>query len=275
MLRYQALTSSRSSGWRLAAPPPASPRRRREPSRTSRRRRPSPRRPSWGTATRSRGTPASRTARQRRTATARGTATATATAGIAAGAGRPATAIDGLGDLAAAVTRVSRAAAGKWNVFVIGDMLAEVGRSRPRRRRLAVRIQRPKEDPASPGRNSTIGKALPKIIESNEVDVAVVIIGTNDGRPMKSADKSSSIPFGSPEWRPRGGGRPLHGHFESADRTWSTGSACRQWAREHDAAVKIVNEVQRDRAAANGVRFRRFPQAVRRRGWRLHSDQHR
>ena len=152
----------------------------------------------------------------------------------------------------------------KWNVFVIGDMLAEGvwgGLDR-------AGVDSPFEFNGRFKEDSGLArpefynweKALPKIIESNEVDVAVVIIGTNDGRPMKSADKSSSIPFGSPEWRFSYGAAVdrFMGILKSADIPVYWLGVPPMGSREHDAAVKIVNEVQRDRAAANGVRFLDF-----------------
>jgi len=152
----------------------------------------------------------------------------------------------------------------RWNVFVVGDMLAEGvwgGLERAGADSPFEFNGRFKED-SGLARPEFYNweKALPKIIESNEVDVAVVIIGTNDGRPMKSADKSGTIPFGSPEWRFAYGAAVdrFMGILKSADIPVYWLGVPPMGSPEHDAAVKIVNEVQRDRAAANGVRFLDF-----------------
>ncbi|MET0481770.1 MAG: DUF459 domain-containing protein, partial [Aestuariivirgaceae bacterium] len=152
----------------------------------------------------------------------------------------------------------------RWNVFVIGDMLAEGVWGGLERAGADTPFEfngRFKED-SGLARPEIYDweKALPKILESNEVDVAVVIIGTNDGRPLKSADKSSTIPFGSPEWRFTYGAAVdrFMGILKSADIPVYWLGVPPMGSREHDAAVKIVNDVQRDRAAANGVRFLDF-----------------
>jgi uncharacterized protein len=103
-------------------------------------------------------------------------------------------------------------------------------------------------------------KALPKIIESNEVDIAVVIIGTNDGRPIKAADRSGSIPFGTPEWRQAYAAAVdrFIAILKSADIPVYWLGVPPMGSPDHDAAVKLVDEVQRERAAANGIRFLDF-----------------
>ena len=152
----------------------------------------------------------------------------------------------------------------KWNVFVLGDMLAEgvwSGLGRNVGDSPFNFNGRFKED-SGLARPEFYNweKALPKILESNEVDVAVVIVGTNDGRPIRAADGSGAIPFGTPEWR--------QAYAAAVDRfiaILKTADIPVYWlgvppmgSSAHDAAVKFVNEVQRERAAANGIRFLDF-----------------
>jgi len=152
----------------------------------------------------------------------------------------------------------------KWNVFVFGDMLAEGvwgGLERAVGDSPFNFNGRFKED-SGLARPEFYNweKALPKILESNEVDVAVVIIGTNDGRPIRAADGSQTIPFGSLEWR--------QAYAAAVDRfiaILKTADIPVYWLGlppmglpEHDAAVEIVDEVQRERAAASGIRFLNF-----------------
>jgi uncharacterized protein len=152
----------------------------------------------------------------------------------------------------------------KWNVFVFGDMLAEgvwgglvraVGDSP-----FSFNARFKEDSGLARPEFYNWEKALPKILESNEVDVAVVIIGTNDGRPIRTADGSQTIPFGSLEWR--------QAYAAAVDRfiaILKTADIPVYWlgvppmgSPEHDAAVEIVDEVQRERMAAHGIRFLNF-----------------
>jgi uncharacterized protein len=152
----------------------------------------------------------------------------------------------------------------KWNVFVFGDMLAEGvlgGLGREVGDSPFTFNGRFKED-SGLARPEFYNweKALPKILESNEVDVAVVIIGTNDGRPMRAADGSSTIPFGTLEWRQAYAAAVdrFIGILKSADIPVYWLGVPPMGSPEHDAAVEIVDEVQRERASANGLRFLDF-----------------
>jgi uncharacterized protein len=152
----------------------------------------------------------------------------------------------------------------RWNVFVVGDMLAEGvwgGLERAGADSPFDFNGRFKED-SGLARPEFYNweKALPKIIESNEVDVAVVIIGTNDGRPIKAADGSGTIPFGTLEWRQAYAAAVdrFIGIFKSADIPVYWLGVPPMGSPEHDAAVEIVDEIQRDRAAANAIRFLDF-----------------
>jgi hypothetical protein len=152
----------------------------------------------------------------------------------------------------------------KWNVFVFGDMLAEGvwgGLNRAVGDSPFTFNGRFKED-SGLARPEFYNweKALPKILQSNEVDVAVVIIGTNDGRPIRTADGSATIPFGTLEWRQAYAAAVdrFIAILKSADIPVYWLGVPPMGSPEHDAAVEIVDEVQRERAAANGLRFLDF-----------------
>lgn len=99
------------------------------------------------------------------------------------------------------------------------------------------------------------GQAVPKILERHRIDIAVVLIGSNDGQNIRTS--SGRVQFGSPEW--------VTAYEEAVDEVmqafkehdvkvyWVSLPPMR--AEKHHEAVKSIAELQRRRAAANGVKY--------------------
>ncbi len=148
----------------------------------------------------------------------------------------------------------------QWNAFVIGDILAEgmwggLTRMSEGNDRLKLSLRMKEESGlARPGVYDWPA-AVERIADSNQVDVVIVMLGNNDGQDMQG--DGGRIAFGTPQWR--------QAYAAAIDRLMMAmkdrGIAV-YWlgvppagSPERDAALKLVNEVQKERAAANGVRF--------------------
>ncbi len=148
----------------------------------------------------------------------------------------------------------------QWNGFVIGDILAEgvwggLMRMSEGDERLKFSLRMKEESGlARPGVYDWAA-AVAGIASANAMDVAIVMLGSNDGQDMQGPDGVTA--FGTPEWRAD--------YAAAVDRLMAAlkdrGVAV-YWlgvppagSPERDAALKLVNAVQKERAAANGVRF--------------------
>ena len=97
--------------------------------------------------------------------------------------------------------------------------------------------------------------AVAPIIERNDVDIAVVMIGINDGQPVRLADRE--LPVASKEWR------DYYQQRVDAMITALQGQSVPVYWVElppmanpvKDEVTKLVSAVQRERAEAAGVRF--------------------
>jgi hypothetical protein len=99
------------------------------------------------------------------------------------------------------------------------------------------------------------GKAVPKILERHRIDIAVVLIGSNDGQNMRTP--TGRIQFGSPEW--------VTAYEEALDKlmqAFKQNDVKVYWvglppmrADKHNEAVKKIADLQHRRAAANGVKY--------------------
>jgi uncharacterized protein len=97
--------------------------------------------------------------------------------------------------------------------------------------------------------------ALPKIQESNRIDIAVIMLGVNDSQPM--SDNEKGFAFGTDQWKATYGTRV----DTLIDTLKSKGSAV-YWlglpplgARVLDANMGLISDVQKARAQAAGVKF--------------------
>lgn len=97
--------------------------------------------------------------------------------------------------------------------------------------------------------------AIPKIQESNNIDIAVMMLGVNDSQPMR--DGEMGFAFGSDAWKAAYGAR-----VDAVLRILKATGAAVYWVglpplgtRVLDANMSLINEVQRARAQAAGVKF--------------------
>ncbi len=98
-------------------------------------------------------------------------------------------------------------------------------------------------------------EALPPIIERNEVDIAVMMIGINDGRPVNRGGQQ--LPVASKEWREFYVRRvdSVLGVLKSLKVPvyWLELPPMANSAR--DEVMRLISSIHRERAAAAGVRF--------------------
>ncbi|MBL8908097.1 MAG: DUF459 domain-containing protein [Rhizobiales bacterium] len=147
-----------------------------------------------------------------------------------------------------------------YDVFVLGDSLA--GGLYAGMERLTIGNKELKVD----GRfkeDSGIARpefydwnaAIPKILESNKVDIAVILIGTNDAQPMTVGDER--IEFGTPQWAAL--------YAREVDRLINTarqGGAAVYWvslppmqALSYNASITEIAAIQKRQAEAAAVKY--------------------
>src|SRR4051795_1383990 len=90
-----------------------------------------------------------------------------------------------------------------YQVFVIGDSLAAglwsgLTRAADGEARLSINGRYKEDSGLARPEYYDWNAALPKILESNEIDIAVVMIGTNDGQDIHDGDMRYA--FNTPEW---------------------------------------------------------------------------
>ncbi len=97
--------------------------------------------------------------------------------------------------------------------------------------------------------------AVTPIIERNNVDIAVVMIGINDGQPVRLADRQ--LPVASKEWR-----EYYQRRVDAMIEAFKAQRVPLYWVElppmarlVKDEVTKLVSAVQRERAEAAGVRF--------------------
>jgi hypothetical protein len=96
---------------------------------------------------------------------------------------------------------------------------------------------------------------MERIADSNQVDLVIVMLGNNDGQDMQGAE--GRIAFGTPQWRAAYGtavDRLMTGMKDRGIAIYWLGVPP-AGSPERDDALKLVNEVHKERADANGVRF--------------------
>lgn len=147
-----------------------------------------------------------------------------------------------------------------YRLFVLGDSLAAglgLGMARVAQgdQRLIVDGRYKEDSGLARPEFYDWNEAVPKILESNEMDIAVIMIGANDSRDIRHGDLR--YVFGTQEW--------TNAYVAQIDRLIDglkqAGSAV-YWvelppmqAEKYDAAMKAITIVQRERAKAKGVRF--------------------
>jgi hypothetical protein len=147
-----------------------------------------------------------------------------------------------------------------YQVFVLGDSLAAglwSGVSRTIEGDLRISLNgRYKEDSGlSRPEYYDWNGALPKILASNKIDIAIVMLGSNDAQPIR--DGGMRYAFDTKEWRTT--------YIRQVDELMASlkaGGAAVYWmemppmeAQKYDASMKIIAGIHKERAEAVGIRF--------------------
>ncbi len=97
--------------------------------------------------------------------------------------------------------------------------------------------------------------AIARVLESRPVDIAVIMMGVNDARDIFV--RGQRIPFGSEEWK-----RIYASRVDALIDTLKNNDVAVYWVGlppvrdpRLDAAVRQINDIIRERAQANGIRF--------------------
>ena len=147
-----------------------------------------------------------------------------------------------------------------YNVFIIGDALAGglwAGTTRTGSQYPEFAITGRFKEGSGLARPDIYdwASAVPKILERHYVNVAIVLIGTNDGQDIRS--DSGRLAFGSEEWAAayRAQVDEIVGVFmEQGVTVYWVGLPPMQSA-SHDDAVSTIAALQRERVLANGAKY--------------------
>lgn len=97
--------------------------------------------------------------------------------------------------------------------------------------------------------------AVPKILERHLVDLAIVLIGTNDGQDIRG--DSGRLAFGSDQWA-----AAYRTRVDEIVKVFMEHGATVYWiglppmqSASHDEAVSTIAELQRERVLANGAKY--------------------
>jgi len=147
-----------------------------------------------------------------------------------------------------------------YQVFVLGDSLAAglwSGVSRTIEGDIRISLNgRYKEDSGlSRPEYYDWNGALPKILASNKIDIAIVMLGSNDAQPIR--DGAMRYAFDTPEWRAA--------YVKQVDELMASlkaAGAAVYWmemppveADKYDASMKAIAAIHKERAEAAGIRF--------------------
>lgn len=147
-----------------------------------------------------------------------------------------------------------------YQVFVIGDSIAAglwsgLTRAADGDARLSVNGRYKEDSGLARPEYYDWNDALPKILESNSIDIAVVMIGTNDGQDIREGDLRNV--FGTPEWSSR-----YAAQVDRLIKTLTDAGAAVYWvelppmaAEQYDAEVKTISAIQAERAKAADIKL--------------------
>ncbi len=148
----------------------------------------------------------------------------------------------------------------EYSIFVFGDSLAAglwAGSQRAAKgnRRLKIKGRFKESSGLARPQFHDWASALSKIIESNSMDIAVVLIGSNDSQPVRLSDKQ--LEFGSPEWITY-----YRARVDQIIKVLKSNKIAVYWvglppmkSASHDAATRKISQLHREQAAAANVRF--------------------
>lgn len=98
-------------------------------------------------------------------------------------------------------------------------------------------------------------QAIPKIIESNQIDIAIIFMGSNDGQLVKQDD--ATLEFATPEWETFYAGRvdQLLDILKKENIAVYWMGLPPMGQPRHDEAVKVISRIQRERVHAARQRY--------------------
>ena len=149
---------------------------------------------------------------------------------------------------------------GGYNVFIVGDALAgglwagttRVGNRYPD---FAITGRFKEESGLARPEIYDWASAIPKILERNLVDIAIVLIGANDGQDIRS--DSGRLDFGSPEWA-----AAYESRVDEVVEVFVEQGVSVYWvglppmrSPQHEEAVSAIASLQRDRVLAAGAKY--------------------
>jgi hypothetical protein len=147
-----------------------------------------------------------------------------------------------------------------YQVFVIGDSFAAglwsgVSRNIDGDMRISLNGRYKEDSGLSRPEYYDWNGALPKILASNKIDIAIVMLGSNDAQPIR--DGAMRYAFNTPEWRAA--------YVKQVDEligTLKSAGAAVYWMEmppmqedKYDDSMKIVSAIHKERAAAARIRF--------------------
>jgi uncharacterized protein len=147
----------------------------------------------------------------------------------------------------------------EYQVFVIGDSLAAglwsgLTRAADQDSRLSINGRYKEDSGLTRPEYYDWNAALPKILERNTIDIAVVMIGSNDGQDIRDGDMR--YVFGTPEWSAH-----YAAQIDRLIKTLTEAGAAVYWvelppmaAEQYDAEIKTIAAIQAERAKAAGIK---------------------
>jgi hypothetical protein len=167
---------------------------------------------------------------------------------------------EGKQDMEAAKDKPYFASKDLYQVFVLGDSLAAglwsgVSRTIEGDMRISLNGRYKEDSGLSRPEYYDWNGALPKILASNKIDIAIVMLGSNDAQPIR--DGSIRYAFDTAEWRAA--------YVRQVDELMASlkaAGAAVYWmemppmqAEKYDDSMKVIAAIHKERAAAAGIRF--------------------
>jgi hypothetical protein len=147
-----------------------------------------------------------------------------------------------------------------YQIFVLGDSLAAglwsgVSRMIDGDMRISLNGRYKEDSGLSRPEYYDWNGALPKILSSNKIDIAIVMIGSNDAQPIR--DGQMRFAFDTKEWR--------QAYIKQVDQlmvSLKAAGAAVYWmeippmeADKYDESLKTISAIHAERAKAAGIRF--------------------
>jgi hypothetical protein len=147
-----------------------------------------------------------------------------------------------------------------YQVFVLGDSLAAglwsgLTRVADGEARLSVDGRYKEESGLARPEYYDWNEALPKILERNRIDIAVVMIGTNDSQEIRDGDVRHV--FGTPEWN-----RLYAAQVDRLIKSLKDAGAAVYWVElppmasaQYESDIRAISAIQAERAKAAGIKL--------------------